>query len=238
MDVVVQLFLLYGFALITGLRHGFDFDHVAAITDIVSSQEKVSRGFLFATLYTLGHSIIVIGLGLIALSLGQTLPPSVERIFQRIVGISLILLGLYVLFAIIRHGSNFSMRSRFMLLLSAVKYISHKLLHKFSLSHHHPKVREERYVPKTAFAIGMLHGIGAETPTQIAALATLVGIGGGIKGVLFLLFFVLGILISNSAISLSSYLGYLKAKQKRSIYLIVGFLTALFSLVVGVMLLK
>lgn len=235
MENVLQVAVVLIFALVTGLRHGFDIDHIAAITDITSSQMKVSLGLWYATLYALGHSFIVILFGLLLLSFGETLPPSVDRIFESIVGVTLIVLGVYVIFSIVRYGTHFRMRSRFMLLLSAAKLVYHKLLHRFSLSHHHPKVKEERYVPKTAFAIGMLHGIGAETPTQIAALATLVGIGGGIKGVLFLLFFVFGVFVSNSAIALSSYFGYLKAKRRGGIYIFVGILTAVFSIIVGIM---
>lgn len=84
-----------------------------------------------------------------------------------------------------------------------------------------------------SFGIGLIHGVGAETPTQVAALVALVGIGGGVKSALFLLFFVLGIFFSNLAVALLSSYGYLKARQKNKLYLIIGLLTALFSLLVG-----
>ena len=40
-----------------GFRHGFDVDHVAAITDISGSQLVRLRAFMLSTLYALGHTL-------------------------------------------------------------------------------------------------------------------------------------------------------------------------------------
>ena len=47
-----------------GFRHGFDLDHVAAITDISGSQVFRLRAFVLSTLYALGHALTVVALGL------------------------------------------------------------------------------------------------------------------------------------------------------------------------------
>ncbi len=47
-----------------GLRHGIDWDHIAAITDVTSSQPSRLRGFAMGTLYALGHAAVVLTLGL------------------------------------------------------------------------------------------------------------------------------------------------------------------------------
>src|SRR6266566_1111766 len=72
-----------------GFRHGIDWDHIAALTDITSSQEEPRRSMWFATLYALGHALVV--------------------------------LGCYVFYALARHGRDFRMRSRWMLMLSGVR---------------------------------------------------------------------------------------------------------------------
>lgn len=234
MEDMLSLFLLLGFGFVSGLRHGIDVDHIAAITDIVSSQPLRSRGLFYSTLYALGHGVMIVVLGLLVITVGQSLPESVDRVFGKIVGITLILLGLYVIFSIFRQGRNFTMQSRYLLVFSAIQFGYHKLLHNFNRSHHHPKVKEEKYAAKSAFGIGIIHGAGAETPTQVAALVALLGIGGGLRGILFLSLFVLGIFISNLVIAIFSSFGFEKAKQKNNVYLAIGFLTAFFSLVVGV----
>ena len=58
----------FGFGLLLasfwfGFRHGIDWDHIAAITDITSSQEERGRAIGFGTLYVVGHALVVLCLG-------------------------------------------------------------------------------------------------------------------------------------------------------------------------------
>jgi cytochrome c biogenesis protein CcdA len=87
-----------------GFRHGVDWDHIAALTDITSSQETSRRAKLFATLYALGHGLAVVALGLGAILLSANLPKSVDGVMERFVGATLILLGLYVFHALAKDG--------------------------------------------------------------------------------------------------------------------------------------
>lgn|SRR3989344_3949685 len=231
--MVDGFFVLLVFGFIAGIRHGIDIDHIAAITDIVISQPSRAKGLLYCVLYGLGHGIMVIILGLLFLAFGQSLPPAIDIIFGKIVGVTLILLAIYVVVSLVRYGKNFKMKSRWMLVFDAIQFGYHKLLHNFDLSHHHPKHREEKYGIASTFGIGVIHGVGAETPTQIAALAALVGIGRGVQGMLFLLLFVSGIFLSNFGVAYLSSFGYLKIKERGNMYLIIGVLTALFSFLVG-----
>ena len=54
----------------------------------------------------------------------------------------------------------------------------------------------------TAAAVGMIHGVGAETPTQVLLLVSAAGVGGTAMGLLLLAVFVAGLLILVSAITL------------------------------------
>ena len=89
------------------------------------------------------------------------------------------------------------------------------------------------YVPRTAFGIGMLHGIGAETPTQVVIFVTAAGVGGKASGVLLLAAFLVGLLSSNSVVALAGTFGFLGAARNFKLYVAVSCITALFSLVVG-----
>lgn len=233
MEDLFSLAILLSFGLVSGIRHGIDIDHIAAITDITSSQSSRARGLLYAVLYALGHGAMVVVLGLLVLTLGQRLSEPLDMLFGKIVGVTLILLGIYVIISIVREGQRFKIKSRWMLIFDALQFGYHKLLHNFNLSHEHPKVKEEKYAARTSFVIGAIHGVGAETPTQVAALTTLLGIGGGVRGMVFLILFVGGIFLSNLVVAGFSSFGYRKLKQKGSFYILIGALTALFSLVVG-----
>jgi high-affinity nickel-transport protein len=93
------------------------------------------------------------------------------------------------------------------------------------------------YSRLTAGAVGALHGIGAETPTQILVFLAAARAGGTAIGVALLLCFVVGLLASNTVVALTATFGFLRASRNFALYATVSVLTAAFSLVVGVLLL-
>jgi cytochrome c biogenesis protein CcdA len=258
-----------------GFRHGIDWDHIAAITDITSSQDERRRSMLFGTLYALGHALVVLVLGIVAILAGERLPDSVDKVMTRIVGVTLLLLGVYVFASLIRHGRDFRMRSRWMLIFAGVRkgvrWIRRKRRaivdpatvgaggvrtltlgdeasgvsapqwhhghHGRPGHHHHDRPEADdafmNYSRWTALGVGMIHGIGAETPTQVLVFLAAAGAGGRTAGVIVLLAFIVGLLSSNSLITLGSTFGFLKASKNFPVYATVAVLTGAFSLVIG-----
>jgi len=106
--------------------------------------------------------------------------------------------------------------------------------------HHHHKQPEPddpfmNYGRRTAFGVGMIHGVGAETPTQVLIFLAAAGAGGRAVGILVLLTFIVGLLASNSLITVGSAFGYLRASKNFTIYAAVAVVTGVFSLVIGTM---
>jgi High-affinity nickel-transport protein len=256
-----------------GFRHGIDFDHIAAIADITSSQDVRRRALLFGTLYALGHALVVLGLGVLAIAVGARLPASVDRLMGRIVGVTLLILGVWVLVSLVRHGRDFRLRSRWMLVFSGIRRGSrwvrdrvrarapepvpaggpagppptegapapatwHHGHHGRPGHHHHESPDHEdalmNYGRATAFGVGMIHGVGAETPTQVVIFIAAAGAGGAGVGILVLVAFIVGLLASNSLITLGSAYGFLHAEKNFAVYATVAVITAAFSLVLGV----
>ena len=89
------------------------------------------------------------------------------------------------------------------------------------------------YGKPTAFGVGMIHGVGAETPTQVLLFLAAAGAGGPAEGLVLLCWFVLGLLTSNSLIAAAGTFGFLGASRNWPIYLVVSLVTASFSLVIG-----
>src|ERR1041385_1596019 len=108
-------------ALWLGFQHGIDWDHIAAITDITSSQDERRQSLLFGTLYVLGHALVVVVLGGLGILVGHHLPKGVDTVMQRVVGVTLLLLGVYVFYSLIRHGRDFRLRSRWMLVFAGIR---------------------------------------------------------------------------------------------------------------------
>jgi len=260
-------------AFLFGFRHGIDWDHIAAITDITSSQEEHRESIQYGTLYAFGHALVVFLIGTIAIVVGENLPEGVDEVMTRIVGVTLIVLGVYVFVALIRHGREFRMRSRWMLIFSGVRNAYRRLRpaagadrepvhvhvggdesiavdvaedipvsewhhgHHGRPGHHHHSHPEAdafmNYGKGTAFVVGMVHGIGAETPTQLLIFVTIAGAGGTLAGEILLAMFLLGLVASNSVITLGSTFGLMRASKNWALYVTVAILTATLSLVIG-----
>ena len=255
-----------------GFRHGIDWDHIAAITDITSSQDERRTALFFATLYAVGHALVVLALGVVAILVGQELPASVDAVMGRIVGVTLLVLGVYVFYSLAKHGRDFRLRSRWMLLFAGVQMgvrwararlrngsdsapESGSVLtaeaeddtptardwhhgHHGHPGHHHHASPErddlfQNYNRLTAFGVGMIHGIGAETPTQVLIFLTAAGAAGRAAGIAVLMAFIVGLLGSNSLIAAGSAWGFLRASTNFPLYAAVAVLTASFSLVIG-----
>src|SRR5439155_2897999 len=78
------------------------------------------------------------------------------------------------------------------------------------------------YGTATAFGVGMIHGIGAETPTQVLIFLAAAGAGGRVGGLLVLICFLVGLLASNSLIALAGTFGFLAANRNFLVYAIVS----------------
>src|SRR5437870_12998708 len=269
-----------------GFRHGFDWDHIAAITDLtgrtsaghpeadvpagapmpahghepdelrghVHAHEATGPGAMhvlaesrfaheerhavgLATLYALGHAFVVTVLGVAALLLGAVLPAWVDPILQKVVGATLVLLGLWVLFSVyqyLRGKGEFRLRSRWMLVFDFVKYGWGALQARIHGHEHVQSAHATQYGPKTAFGVGMIHGIGAETGSQALLLAGVAGVTGT-TGVVILFAFVVGLLLSNTLVAVVSASGFIGAQRLRTIYVVVGFVAGLASLAIGLL---
>ena len=243
-----------------GFRHGIDWDHIAALTDITGSQDNRRRSMVLATMY-------------------------VDTFMEHVVGVTLVVLGVYVLVSLVRHGREFRMRSRWMLIFSGVRrgvrwarrrgrpvddvvIVTHDHAHDPDEAHPDSHEREaafvgdaartaiatqhrhrhrhvgtlpddpfDQYGKPTAFGVGMIHGIGAETPTQVLLFLAAAGAGGKAEGLLLLGCFLVGLLSSNTLIATASTFGFIGASRNWHVYAAVSVITAVFSLLIGCLLL-
>jgi cytochrome c biogenesis protein CcdA len=285
---------LAGLGIALGLRHGIDWDHLAAITDITSATvttdettrehanslpslvraaasapqpgtlaiaaapglgemrvapvhyDRMARvntprprrpeawhGFFLATMYALGHATLVVALGLLAIWFGTLLPHWIDPLMGRIVGLTLLFLGVWIIYSLVRYGRDFRLQSRWMVLIALARNGLGRLRSRITgepRTHHHEITQ---YGPGTAFGIGVLHGIGAETGSQALLLAGAVGATAQATGTALLLFFALGLLMSNSLIAAFSAFGFVSSSTRRTVYLAFGIFAAVFSLIVG-----
>jgi hypothetical protein len=296
---------ILGGALALGIRHGIDWDHIAAITDITSSAATVQgsadswlvdepglllsdesrhglalaatssssgvgfgstpvaysrpaqplptrlrktirsqrQPFLLGTMYALGHGTMVVFLGLLAILFQQILPGWVDPLMERVVGATLVFLSAYLFYSLYRYfrsGDEFRIRSRWMVVFAAVGNVTHRLSDQLQgrQAHHHGLDNAQQYGAGTAYGVGLIHGIGAETGTQVLIIGTAVGAASKGMGVATLFVFVFGIIVSNSFVTVMTTTGFVSARRRQVIYVAVGMVAAVFSLIVGLVFLS
>ena len=260
-----------------GIRHGFDWDHIAAISGIATGEKNPRRAFSLATAYAVGHAAVVVLLGVAIILADFKIPDSVDTTMMYFIGGSLIGLGLWILVNVVIQGDDFQLRSRWMIIrdgafrgLQRVRRSSkgrsivveheHAHLHQENTEIHDHKHentrlldepqegdphfhrhRHEIHVESSIFdkssarGVGILHGIGVETPTQIVIFVAASQASGKVGGLLILLAWVLGLLIANSSIALISVNSSNWLRQHANVYRYIAIGIGLLSLVIGIL---
>ena len=119
-----------------------------------------------------------------------------------------------------------------MLVFDGVRYAWDRLQGRIHGHRHEPIAHASQYGPKTAFGVGMIHGIGAETGSQALLLAGVAGVTGA-QGIVILAAFIAGLLGSNTLVAVVSATGFIGAQRLRTLYVAVGAFAGVSSLVIG-----
>jgi high-affinity nickel-transport protein len=227
---------LLGTGLGLGLRHGIDWDHIAAISDVTSSQKSHRRSLGMGSLYALGHAAVVITLGLLAIWFGTLLPDWVDGYMETVIGLTLLMLGVWLIWSMSRNKGQLVLRSRWMLLFDLAKNFARKVTGKYSEAESDSTKKERReYGTGASVTIGVVHGIGAETGSQALLLAAAAGATSALTGSFLLIAFVVGLVVSNTLITIASTTGLIGTGRHRRIHTVLGIVIAVFSLVLGTM---
>jgi high-affinity nickel-transport protein len=210
---------------VLGFRHGFDYDHLAAITDITSVGDRSSDSMRNSLMYALGHAAMVALMASVVIVLHLSLPQGMDSWMERLVGLTLIVLALYVLARLVTGDRDSLPPARGMVILHFFRWIFSG-----SRTHRHPS---RTYTASAAFGIGIIHGVGAETPSQLTLFLLAANLGGAAKGFLGLSMFLGGLLVMNTLMAASAC-GLFRWSARRSTLRFVSGLTAAYSLVIGI----
>ncbi|OPX02234.1 High-affinity nickel-transporter [Geobacillus proteiniphilus] len=214
-------------AIFLGMRHGMDSDHVAAIADMVGSESRRRQQLALGIMYAIGHGAIVFVMGVAALVVGARLPESSAAAIELLVGGTLVLLGGMMLFSLFRRGE---VKSRFQLLYEFGHTVTRWLRGRREMD----SCRSFSHVGWAgALIIGIIHGIGVESPTQLAIITHAAGKVHVSAAVLQLVLFVAGLLIATIATAAGLSWGFWKAKQRERLFYVLGAVTGIYSIWLG-----
>lgn len=218
-------------AAVLGFRHGFDYDHIAAIADIVSVQNSRRTAFRLGMIYALGHALTVAALGSVVVALGVRLPMGIDRWAERFVGLTLLVLGIYVLGTLIFQPAGELPKSRYMLLHRAW----HHTRFAFGRSGQHTAyAAPDSFDARSVFVIGIIHGLGAETPSQLMIFLLAANLGGAALGILGLAMFLAGLLTMNALMTASAAGAFGASRHRPRLLRVASALTGAYSLAMGI----
>jgi cytochrome c biogenesis protein CcdA len=188
------------------------------------------------TLYALGHAAVVIVLGLLAIWFGTLLPEWVDGYMESVVGVTLLLLGIWLIWSMSRNKGRLVMRSRWMIVFHLAKSSYRKINSKKSTDNKITTDTAPReYGSGASVSIGIVHGIGAETGSQALLLAAAAGATSTLTGSFLLIAFVVGLVVSNTLIAIATTAGLLGTDRHHKFHTALGIVIAVFSLVLGSM---
>jgi len=220
---------------VLGFRHGLDYVHIAAITDISSVQARARDAMRYGLLYVGGHATTVALLGSLAVAFRVSLPAASDRWAERLVGITLLALGIYVLGTFFRPSAHtHAPRTRITLLVNGFLWLYWRLSRIFGGTRvEPPQVFRDGYGTTSTFVVGVIHGLGAETPTQILLFLMAANLGGTGAGLLGLLMFIVGLLVMNTLMCASAAGLFSSSMARPHIMKTLTLLTSAYSIVVG-----
>ncbi len=227
MTIAILVAAVTGFLL--GARHGLDWDHLTAVADLVGAPGRRSaRSLGLAVWYCVGHGAVVVLLGAMVGVLGVRLPYGLDRAFEVVVGATLVGLGLLVLVQVARERSDYRFTSRWRLVFDLVRRAW--LRRRGAVDWDRPAGGVSR---RAAFAIGVLHGTGAETPTQVVLFGAAAAAGSSGGALIVLVAFVSGLVVSDIGVALVWLSGRLSSARIPFGQVVLGVLTGVASIGVG-----
>ena len=236
----LPLLALAGTSFVLGARHGLDWDHIAAITDLTSPRkgdensprEHGRRGLALALMYCLGHGLVLAVFAGLVLLLGIGLPAGLDSVFEYLVGLTLVTLGAVVLYQLGRYRSDYRFHGRISLVVGALRRGWARARRK--------EVDDDAFADvdgRGAFLVGLLHGTGASTPTQVVLFATTAAAGSTGDAALVLAAFVLGLVVTDLGIAAAWVSGLIGARRAPSVQIALGVVTGLASVTLGALIL-
>jgi len=162
MDLSIIFILLTGLGL--GLGHSLDPDHVVAVSTLVCNNKSFRKSITSATVWGIGHSAVLLVIGLLVLTLSVVIPQSVLKLFDCAAGVLLIILGVMVVRPLIaekispHQGTAYGHNH------------SHTHPHSHTQEHDNEHEHSHSHLHKSAFT-GALQGLGGSAALMLVTVS-------------------------------------------------------------------
>lgn len=218
---------LLGTGFILGLKHALDADHVAVVTTMVSQSKSLKKSSLLGAMWGLGHTATLLIVGVEILVLKITIPARLALGLELVVGLVVIGFGIDLLRKISKNRIHV-----------------HQHEHGGSAHSHLHAHLNEPFVPTygaskpthshnhRALAVGALHGLAGSAALTLLVLTT---VQSTLQGIIFILIFGLGSIISMLLISSAIGLPFLLTKRFTKVNTAIQATAGVMSIAIGLM---
>ncbi|HEX6558472.1 MAG TPA: sulfite exporter TauE/SafE family protein [Longimicrobiales bacterium] len=190
----MSLELPYVTALVLGSLHAFEADHLAAVTSFAVQKPQPRAAVRFGFQWALGHGTAILAAGMLLVFLGLRIPEAATGTLDRIVGVALIALGGWTVWATRR--------------LHAHEHVHNGSMHVHLHSHITRKSHDHRHAPTI---MGLVHGLAGAAPA--VALVPLTMFHSAWNGLSYLLLFAAGTAASMTVYAMCA--GFLAGRATR-----------------------
>jgi high-affinity nickel permease len=186
--------VVLGVALLLGLRHASDPDHLVAVSTLLATDpdRPRRRATLLGLSWGCGHATTLIAAGVPVVLIGAGLPDGARAAAEAAIGLVIMLLALRL---IVRWRQG-----RFHVHEHVHGGLRHRHLHAHELGRAHTHEHALRS-PAQAYGIGLLHGLGGSAAVAVLLLATT---GDRVQAALALVVFAVATALSMSGLSLAA----------------------------------
>ena len=200
MEPAIFLLLTTGFGL--GLLHAFDADHIMALSTMtnqsVDGRVKTSQVIRFCLRWALGHASVLLLLGLLVFGFGVQVPAALSIWAERLVGVLLIALGVWLLMTLWRQQLPLSTLQLPNIQLQRHQHGELSHIHLTRVEDHQHKSRQHDHRP---VLVGITHGLAGSAP--VLALIPAVSQGRVDLAMVYIVLFSVGMMFSMMLFGLS-----------------------------------
>jgi ABC-type nickel/cobalt efflux system permease component RcnA len=162
-------------ALLLGLRHATDPDHLTAVSSLVLGERRGGRraAAVLGLAWGLGHAVTLIALGIPFVLWGDALPERVQQAAEIAIGVLIIGLALRLLLRWQRGYFHVHPHRHGDLLHAHPHMHEHAHATDSAPAHQHAHAEALGRTPLAAFGIGLVHGIGGSAGAGILLVGTI-----------------------------------------------------------------
>jgi cytochrome c biogenesis protein CcdA len=186
-----DILTLLGVGFLLGLRHALDADHLAAVSTVLAERPSMRVSGVVGFWWGIGHTVMLLAVGLLVLTLGLRIPESFAVAAECGVGVLLMLLGGALALKLYRERWHVHSHRH-----DGERHL-HLHSHRLQSDHAH---RHWAFHSLRPLFIGMAHGLAGSAALMLFILSTTQGVG---QGLLYIAVFGIGSILGMIAIGLT-----------------------------------